>query len=90
MDGQVEASIQYKHLPVGAIQLSDRVAADHMPRVVGNGDDVVEDDVLGEQIKEVLPVGKSAKCILNDAKERLQRSEVVQVTDRAHPATSKT
>jgi len=35
----------------------------------------------------VCPVGESNERLLDDAKERLQRPEVVQVADRVHFAT---
>jgi hypothetical protein len=77
MHGQVEASIQYEHLPVRAVQLSDRRAADDVPWVAGHGDDVVENDLVGQQVEEVCPVGESNERLFDDAKERLQRPEVV-------------
>src|SRR5258708_37388001 len=55
-----------------------------MARVGGDRDDVVEDDVIGQQIEEVPAVGEAVEPLLDDPEERLQRLEVVEVVDRGH------
>ena len=53
-----------------------------MPWVAGSRDDVVEDDVFGEQVEEVPTIGNAIEALLDDAKERVERLEVVEVSDR--------
>jgi len=50
--------------------------------VAGSRDDVVEDDVFGEQVEEVPTIGNAIEALLDDAKERVERLEVVEVGDR--------
>jgi len=38
-------------------------------RVAGDGDDVVEDDVVGEQVEEVPAVGQAGEPFLDDPKD---------------------
>ena len=42
-----------------------------MPRVAGSGDDVVKDDVFGQQVEEVLAVGEAVESLLDDPEERV-------------------
>jgi hypothetical protein len=53
-----------------------------VPRVAGSRDDVVEDDRFGRQVEEVLTIGNAIEPPLDDAKERVERLEVVEVGDR--------
>jgi hypothetical protein len=53
-----------------------------VPWVAGRRDDVVEDDVLGQQVEEVPTIGNAIEALLDDAKERVERLEVVEVRDR--------
>ena len=48
MHAQVVAAIKEEGGAVASIELDQVVTADHLPRVVGHGDDELEDDVLGE------------------------------------------
>ena len=59
------------------------VAADHVPRIVGHGDDEVEDYVLCEQVEEVVSVHVSLKALLNDAEERVQGAEIAHVLNHS-------
>jgi hypothetical protein len=34
--------------------------------VVGDGDDVVEDDITGEEVEEVVPVGEPVEALFDD------------------------
>src|SRR5580658_9260352 len=67
-------------------RLADGLASLDVPRVARRGDDVVKDDVFGEQVEEVIAVGEAVEALLDDAEERLQRLEVFEVVDRAHDA----
>jgi hypothetical protein len=71
MDGEIVAPVQDDHVAVGAVQLCDGLAALDVPRVAGSGDDVVKDDVLGQQVEEVLAIGEAVEPLLDDPKERL-------------------
>src|ERR1700693_4669887 len=59
-----------------------------MPRVAGNRDDVVEDDLVGKEVEEVVPVGEPIEALFDDAGERVERSEVVQAPAGCHGASS--
>src|SRR4051794_10599232 len=67
---------------VAAIQLGDGLPAYDLPGVSGYGDDVFEDRVVGEQVEEVALVDEAGEALLDDAEERGQRREVIEVTDR--------
>src|SRR5260370_12423244 len=86
MDGEIVAPVQDERVAVGAVQLRDGLAALDVPRVTGNGDDVVEDDVFGQQVEEVPAVGEAVEPLLDDPEERVQRLEVVEVVDGGHQA----
>jgi hypothetical protein len=62
------------------------LAALDVPRVAGSGDDVVKDNVFGQQVEDVLAVSEAVESLLDDPKERLQRLEVVEIVDRGHHA----
>jgi hypothetical protein len=53
-----------------------------VPWVAGSRDDVVEDDLFGQQVEEVPTIGDAIEALLDDAKERVKRLEVVEVGDR--------
>jgi hypothetical protein len=55
MDGEVEAPIQREFMSVWAVELRHCGATDNVPWIVRHGDDVVELDVLGQEVKEVRP-----------------------------------
>ena len=55
-----------------------------MARVAGDGDDVVEDDGIGEEIEEVVAVCESPEALFDDSKERIKRSEIRQIVDSRH------
>jgi hypothetical protein len=42
-------------------------------------DDVVEDDLFGQQVEEVPTIGNAIEALLDDAKERVKGFEVVEV-----------
>jgi hypothetical protein len=44
-----------------------------VPWVAGSRDDVVEDDLLGQQVEEVPTIGDAIEALLDDAKERAER-----------------
>src|SRR5712692_5370048 len=82
MDREVVTSVEDDHGSVRAVELGDGLAALDALRVAGNCDDVVEDDVLGQQVEEVPTIGNAIEALLDDAKERVERLEVVEVGDR--------
>jgi hypothetical protein len=82
---QVVAAVEEEHRAVTTVELDEVVPADDMARVVGDRDDEVEDDVLGEQIEEVLAIHESREALLDDAKEAIERTEVVHVVDHGSP-----
>src|SRR5580704_9329128 len=53
VDGEVVTSVEDDRGAVVAVELGDCVATLDAPRVAGSGDDVVEDDVFGQQVEEV-------------------------------------
>ena len=77
MDGEVMTAVQDDHGAVRAVELGDGLAALNMPWVAGNRDDVVEDDLFGQQVEEVPTIGIAIEALLDDAKERVERLEVV-------------
>jgi hypothetical protein len=78
---QVVAAVEEEHGTVAPVELDEVVAADDMARVVGNRDDEVEDDVLGEQVEEVFAIKESGQALLDNPKEWIQRTEVVEVVN---------
>src|SRR3989442_11599050 len=76
------SSVEDDHGAVRAVELGDGLAALDAPWVAGSRDDVVEDDVLGQQVEEVPTIGNAIEALLDDAKERVERLEVVEVGDR--------
>jgi hypothetical protein len=57
MDREVVTPVEDDHGPVGPVELADGLAALDVRRVARSRDDVVEDDVFGEQVEEVLTIG---------------------------------
>src|SRR6266851_5761854 len=84
MDREVVTAVQDDDGAVRAVELGDGLAALDVPRVAGSGDDVVEDDVFGQQVEEVPAIGEAVEPLLDDPEERVQRLEVAEVVDRAH------
>jgi hypothetical protein len=73
MDREVVTSFEDDHGAVRAVELGDGRAALDAPRVAGSLDDVVEDDLFGQQVEEVPTIGNAIDALLDDAKERVQR-----------------
>ena len=88
MNGQVETSVEHEGLAIGPVQLSHCGATHDVPRVAGDRDDVLEDDIIGQEVEEVVPVGEPVEALFDNAKERVERCEVVPVTYRPHGAWS--
>jgi hypothetical protein len=84
MDGEVVTSVEDDDGAVGAVELGDGGAALDVPWVAGSRDDVVEDDTVGEEVEEVATVGDAVEALFDDAEERVERLEVVEVGDRRH------
>jgi hypothetical protein len=84
MDREVVTSVEDDHGAVRAVELGDGFAALDVPWVAGRRDDVVEDDLFGQQVEEVATIGDALEALLDDAKERVERLEVVEVGDRRH------
>src|SRR3989475_12410031 len=82
MDREVVTSVKDDHGAVRAVELGDSLAALDVPWVAGSRDDVVEDDLFGQQVEEVPTIGDAIEALLDDAKERVERLEVVEVGDR--------
>ena len=62
-----------KVVPTAApVQLDEVVAADNVAWVVRNGDDEVEDDVVGHHVEEVLAVDQSRQAALDDPDRRFE------------------
>src|SRR2546427_540912 len=76
------SSTKDDHGAVRAVELGDGLAALDAPWVAGSRDDVVEDDLFGQQVEEVPTIGNAIEALLDDAKERVERLEVVEVGDR--------
>src|ERR1700730_9157776 len=88
MNGQVVATIEDDRGAIGAIQLGHGVAPYDTARVPRDRNDVLEDDVLGQQVEEVLTVHQSGYTSFDDPKERVQGLEVVEVADHCHRDSS--
>jgi len=56
VDGQFVGAVQNDSLPVAAVEFRDGFAARDAPGVSGDGDDVLEDGVLGQRVEEVFSV----------------------------------
>jgi hypothetical protein len=70
MDREVVTPVEDDHGSVRAVELGDGRAALDAPWVAGSRDDVVEDDVFGQQVEEVRTIGNAVEALRNDAKER--------------------
>src|SRR6266550_6152956 len=88
MNGQVVATIENDGGAIGAIQLGHGVAAFDPSGVARHRNDVVDDDVLGQQVEEVLAVHQSGYTSFDDPKEWVQGLEVVEVADLCHRDSS--
>lgn len=82
VDGEVEAAVQEQGVAVGALELCEGRAALDVSWVAGDGDQVVGDHVVGEQVEEVVSVDEPGQALLDDPEERVDRGELVQVLDR--------
>src|SRR2546427_8532315 len=78
------SSTKDDHGAVRAVELGDGLAAFDAPWVAGSRDDVVEDDVFAQQVEEVATIRNAFEALLDDAKERVERPEVVEVGGRRH------
>jgi hypothetical protein len=88
VDGQVIATIEEECGAIRAIQLGYGLAPFDPARVARDRNDVLEDDVLGQQVEEVLPVHQPGHAFLDDPEERVQGPEVGEFSDRGHRAAS--
>jgi hypothetical protein len=70
VDGEVVAAVEEERRAVRTIQLGYGLASFHMAGVVGDCDDVVEDDVFGQQVEEVPTIRNAVEALLDDPKER--------------------
>ena len=84
MDGEIEAAVENDGVAVGPVELGDRCAADNASRIAGHGDHVFEDGVVGEKVEEVITVGDPPQSVFDDAEERIEGFEVLEVGDRGH------
>jgi hypothetical protein len=75
VDGQFAGAVQNDRLPVAAVKLRDGFPARDAPRVPGDGDDVLEDGVLGQRVEEVFSVHEPAQSLVDDPEERRERLE---------------
>src|SRR5260370_32476105 len=73
---QVVAAVEEERGSVAAVELDEVVTADYVPRVVGDSDDEVEDDVFCEKVEEVVSVRETLQTLLYDAEERVQVTKV--------------
>ena len=86
MDGEVKAPVEHEGVAIGSVQVRHGGATHDVPWVAGDRDDVVEYDIIGEEVEEVVPVGEPVEALFDDAEERVERCEVVQVMYRRHGA----
>jgi len=64
---------------VAAVEVDQVVAPDDPPGVVGNGDDELEDDILGEEAEEMAAVDQSCQAGLDHLEDWFQGPEVLDV-----------
>ena len=88
MHGKVVATLEDKCRAVRAIQLGYRLAPNDPTWVARDGDDVFEDNVLGQQVEEMVTIDQPRHALLDDPEERIQGLEVPKVADRRHRASS--
>src|SRR3984957_10401099 len=87
VSGQVIAAVEDKRVAVGPVEFGDRGAAFNPSGVAGDRDDVLEDDVFGEQVEEMGGSGQPVESLLDDAEERVKGGEIGQADDgRLHQA----
>jgi hypothetical protein len=71
MHGQVVATIENDRGAIGAIQLGHGLAPGDKARVARDRDDVLEDDVLGQQVEEVVTVHQPGRLARRGRRQRL-------------------
>ena len=67
---QIETPVEEEHRAVAAVELNQLLAPFDPARVVGHRDDELEDDVIGQKIKEVLAFGQPIEPCLDHPEER--------------------
>src|SRR5207245_298706 len=73
---QVVTAVEEESGSVAAVELDEVVTAGYVPRVIGDSDDEVEDDVVCEKVEEVVSVRETLQTLLYDAEERVQGTKV--------------
>jgi hypothetical protein len=61
VDPQIEASVKEERRLVAAVELDQVVAPGNPAGIARNGDDELEDDIIGQQIEEVAAIGQSIR-----------------------------
>jgi hypothetical protein len=89
VDGQVIATIKEECGAIGTVQLGYGLAPFDAARVARDRNDVLEDDVLGQQVEKVLAVHQAGHAFLDDPEERVQGPEVVEFPDGRHRGSSR-
>ncbi|WP_405742020.1 hypothetical protein OG885_42620 [Streptomyces sp. NBC_00028] len=79
MDRQLVGAVQEHRVAVAAVQVGDRAPALDPARTAGDTDHVLDHDVLGQEVEEVLRLDQAGQALLDDPEERLQGREVLMV-----------
>jgi hypothetical protein len=74
---EIEAAVKHYGLAIGTVQLHQRRAANDPAGIAGDGVDVLDDHIVGMEIKKVLPVDEAAEALLDDPEEGLEPLEIV-------------
>src|SRR5271154_6900902 len=71
--------MQAEGAAVRPVQLRDGIPAQYATGVAGDGDDVLEDDIVGQHVEVVVAVDEPVDPLLDDGEERLEGFEVFTV-----------
>ncbi len=82
MHGQITGAVQGDGIAVPAVQRSQVLASLHPPRVAGDSDHELGDDVRCEDVEEVLTVDQAVQPFQDDPEERIQGLELIAVRGR--------
>src|ERR1700691_30301 len=76
VDAQVVGGVHDHVIVVAAVQVNDVLPPFDAPGVAGDGDDVLDDDIVGQEVEVVLAVGEALQPFPDDAEEGAVGTEV--------------
>jgi len=75
---QVGAAVEERGGAVASIEFDQLVATNHLSRVVGYGDDEVEDHVIRKEVEEMVSVHQAPGALFDAAEERGESTKILK------------